>query len=50
MSCFTLDKNLPYQLPVISECLAALESIQPQQVVRIGSEGTLVSSKKPVIA
>ena len=24
-------------LPVISECLAARESIQPQQVVRIGS-------------
>ena len=24
-------------LPVIPECLAALESIQPQQVVRVGS-------------
>ena len=24
-------------LPVVQECLAALESIQPQQVVRVGS-------------
>ena len=60
MSCFTLDKNLPYQqnldtkriavlivraksnriqdlLPVIPECLAALTTIEPRQVLRVGS-------------